>query len=136
MGHQYFRIYYIKLMFFGIKKSEKIPSRDSQFMGIRKSVNNKKIILTWNLTLCNCEWKAHIFFVHRSMHWKPVHLWTQVHQTQRMEDFFHKEDHSPFFHFKTSFPKKYLPLYCMNFMPWGLLLTSIYAKRDGNRHLL
>ena len=42
MGHQYFRIYYIRLMFFGIKKSEKIPSRDSQFMGIRKSVNNKK----------------------------------------------------------------------------------------------
>lgn len=30
----------------------------------------------------NCEWKAHIFFVHRSMHWKAVHLWTQVHQTE------------------------------------------------------
>lgn len=32
----------------------------------------------------NCEWKAHIFFVHRSMHWKAVHLWTQVHQTERL----------------------------------------------------
>ena len=46
-------------------------------------LKNVNIIIIWhNLTLCNCEWKAHIFFVHRSMHWKAVHLWTQVHQTE------------------------------------------------------
>ena len=93
----------------------------------------------------NCEWKAHIFFVHRSMHWKAVHLWTQVHQTETFFIilFFQSSRRNclhPCYCCLVWLASKYI-YFCMKSMLWFLSSASIqkreqYMQKNGCRSYL